>query len=194
AYGSATLTRVAGGQEGAFALQVKGPNSTAAFGANDTPNFVSSTTGAAHYRYTAWVRSVANTGQARLRIREYSSGGSQVGSTALSSPVTLSPAWQVLELDYFAAGTGNTLDFQALDNVPVATAETFLLDNVTVALVSSTNPPVVTAPAQAAGAENSLVTINVTAADPDGDPITTLTADFSGLPAGNNAAFVANVS
>jgi parallel beta-helix repeat protein len=42
--------------------------------------------------------------------------------------------------------------------------------------------PVVTAPATATVAENSLVTVNVTAADPDGDLISSLTA--SGLPAG----------
>jgi hypothetical protein len=42
--------------------------------------------------------------------------------------------------------------------------------------------PVVTAPATATVAENGLLTVNVTAADPDGNPITSLTA--AGLPAG----------
>ncbi|PYM09393.1 MAG: hypothetical protein DMD82_00240, partial [Candidatus Rokuibacteriota bacterium] len=193
AYGSATFTRVAGGQDGAFALQIQGPNSTAAFGANDSPNFVSSTSAGARYRYSAWVRSVASTGKVQLRVREYTSGGSQVGTTALSSRVTLSPSWQLAAFDYVAIGSGNTLDLQVLDNVPAAAAETFLLDNVTVAVVTS-NPPVVTAPALASVAESSTLTLNVTASDPDGDPIASLTASTAGLPAGNNAAFVVNAS
>ena len=38
-----TLQRVPGGQEGAFALEVRGPATTAAFGINDSPNWVGST-------------------------------------------------------------------------------------------------------------------------------------------------------
>jgi hypothetical protein len=49
---------------------------------------------------------------------------------------------------------------------------------------------VVTAPATLSGAENSPITFTVTAADPDGDAIATLTA--SGLPSG--AAFSVNAS
>src|SRR5439155_1511067 len=56
------------------------------------------------------------------------------------------------------------------------------------------NPPVVTAPALASVAESSTLTLNVTASDPDGDPIASLTASTAGLPAGNNAAFVVNAS
>ena len=44
------------------------------------------------------------------------------------------------------------------------------------------HPPVVLAPATASGPENALLTVDVTAADPDGDPIGSLTA--VGLPAG----------
>ena len=50
--------------------------------------------------------------------------------------------------------------------------------------------PVVTAPATVSGPENVLLTVNVTAADPDGQAITSLTA--SGLPAG--ATFAPNGS
>src|SRR6185436_19798652 len=42
--------------------------------------------------------------------------------------------------------------------------------------------PVVTVPANATVAENGLLTVNVTAADPDGNAITSLTA--TGVPAG----------
>jgi hypothetical protein len=38
------------------------------------------------------------------------------------------------------------------------------------------------------------VTVNVTASDPDGQAITTLTADLSQLPSGNNATFTSNAA
>src|SRR6185295_93502 len=44
--------------------------------------------------------------------------------------------------------------------------------------------PAVTAPATAPGSENQPLTVNVTATDPDGEAITSLTA--SGVPAGAN--------
>src|SRR5439155_838807 len=49
--------------------------------------------------------------------------------------------------------------------------------------------PTVTAPSSASVAEASLLTVSVTATDPDGEAITSLTADLTGLPAGNNAQF-----
>src|SRR5207247_565978 len=49
--------------------------------------------------------------------------------------------------------------------------------------------PVVTAPATAKVAENAVLTLNVTAADPDGEPIGSLTAALSGLPSVHNAVF-----
>src|SRR5205814_2452715 len=54
--------------------------------------------------------------------------------------------------------------------------------------------PVVTAPASVSAAAGTPVTVNVTAADPDGQAITTLTADLSSLPSGSNASFTANPS
>jgi len=53
-------------------------------------------------------------------------------------------------------------------------------------------PPTVTAPATRTGNENTLITVNVTAIDLNGDPITLLSADLSSLPAGHNATFVVN--
>ncbi len=58
--------------------------------------------------------------------------------------------------------------------------------------IAVTNPPVVTAPPTATVNENQQVSIIVNASDPDSDPITTLTANVTGLPAGHNATFVAN--
>ena len=50
-------------------------------------------------------------------------------------------------------------------------------------------PPHVLAPRTATVAENAVLTLNVTATDPDGDPIALLRADVSDLPLGANAAF-----
>src|SRR5207247_486120 len=51
--------------------------------------------------------------------------------------------------------------------------------------------PVVSAPVEVSGGENGVITVNVTASDPDGDAITSLSADLTGLPAGNHAVFTA---
>ena len=49
------------------------------------------------------------------------------------------------------------------------------------------HPPVVTAPKVVSGAEGSEITFSISANDPDGPAISSLTADFSGLPVGNKA-------
>jgi len=54
--------------------------------------------------------------------------------------------------------------------------------------------PVVTAPGMVLPQDGTPITINVTASDPDGDPINTLTANLSALPPGHNAVFTANGS
>src|SRR5439155_6765443 len=134
--GSSTLSRVAGGLDGSFACQVAGPATTGQFGLNDSPNILTSTTAGRRYRYSAWVRSAANSGPAKLKLREYTTSGAQVGSTIYSSTANLSPGWQMLAADIVASGSGNTLDFQVLDT-PVATGETFLVDQVVVSIVTS---------------------------------------------------------
>jgi Big-like domain-containing protein len=54
--------------------------------------------------------------------------------------------------------------------------------------------PVVTAPGIVLPQDGTQVTINVTASDPDADPITTLTANLSALPLGHNGLFTVNGS
>jgi hypothetical protein len=49
--------------------------------------------------------------------------------------------------------------------------------------------PLVNAPASASAAEGAVIAVSVTASDPDGDAIASLTADRSALPAGNNSVF-----
>ena len=52
--------------------------------------------------------------------------------------------------------------------------------------------PVVNAPSSVSFTESTTVTVNVTASDPNGDPITSLSADLTSLPAVNDAVFVKN--
>ena len=49
-------------------------------------------------------------------------------------------------------------------------------------------------PSNATGGENTAITFTLSVSDPDGDPITGLTADLSALPAGHGATFVTNAS
>ncbi len=51
------------------------------------------------------------------------------------------------------------------------------------------HPPVVKGPKAVTGAEASAISFSVTANDPDGPAIASLTANVSGLPVGNNASF-----
>jgi PKD domain-containing protein/VCBS repeat protein/Big-like domain-containing protein len=53
-------------------------------------------------------------------------------------------------------------------------------------------PPTVSAPESVAARAGSRIEFAVTAADPDGDPIATLTADLSTLPTGGDASFGVN--
>jgi concanavalin A-like lectin/glucanase superfamily protein/FG-GAP repeat protein/Big-like domain-containing protein len=54
--------------------------------------------------------------------------------------------------------------------------------------------PIIVAPLSRSVNPATLLTFNVTASDPDGDPIGTFTADLSKLPPSNNATFVPNGS
>ncbi len=59
-----------------------------------------------------------------------------------------------------------------------------------ISVFDAPHPPVVTAPPTVSGRALSSLTVNVTAIDPDGESIASLTADLSGLPAG--ATFTAS--
>ena len=114
---------------------MNGPSSTASFGVNDKPNWVTSAPVAGtRYRFTAWVRSVVNIGKARLRVREYLNGV-KIGKTTYSAFVVLSPSWQMIAVDYVAQSAGSTLDMQVLDDVPVTTGEVFQTDNISIQVI-----------------------------------------------------------
>ena len=56
-------------------------------------------------------------------------------------------------------------------------------------IATADHPPVIEAPAEIAGDEGSSIVFGVSASDPDGDPITSLTMDLDVLPAGHGATF-----
>ena len=189
----ATLTRVPGGSDGAWALEVQGPQSLTIFEVNDAPNWVNPVAApGSRYRYTAWVRSAAGIGSARLRIREFL-GGVQIGNVMRSQAVALSPGWQMLTADFVATTPGSTLDFQVTDT-PAAPGEVFDVDAVSIYLAGTDAAPTVTAPAATSGPAGAPITVRVTASDPDGDAVGSLVADLSSLPPGNDATFTPDPS
>jgi len=62
-------------------------------------------------------------------------------------------------------------------------------DNLHVSIVDQDHRPQVSATIQSGGAEAQLLVIQVTAVDPDGDPIDALKTNYASLPSGNNASF-----
>jgi parallel beta-helix repeat protein len=133
--GGATLQRVAGGFDGAHALELRGPaTGTSKFGVNDSPNWVTTTPAVgAVYRFTAWVRSASASGQGMIRVREYLAGVEQ-GTIKYSPAATLTPAWQMITLVFTATVAGSTFDLQVVDQ-PVAPAEVFQTDNISIQIV-----------------------------------------------------------
>jgi hypothetical protein len=181
-HGSATLTQASEGFTGARALQIRG-SSSSSFGCDDQPNWIGTTAArGAVYRITARVKTpTGSRGRVRLRVYEYV-GSSQQGSTANSSTVTLSAAWALLSMDYTVRSANSSLSLRVTDE-PSASGETFLVDDVSIRLLSAPPPdaaPVVTAPAAVAATAGVPLTFQVTAADADGPAIASLTQ--SGKP------------
>jgi hypothetical protein len=194
-YGTtSTFTRVAGGLDGSFMLEIKGSNSGSPFGVDDSPNWVvSSPAAGTRYRFVAWVKSPSNRNKAKLRIREYV-GSTQQGSTIYSPEITVSSTWQKLQGEIVTVKKSSTIDL-ILYYDPSSYNETLHLDNVVASIVTPVNrAPVVQALANTTLSEGSALTLNVSAADADGESITSLTADLSGLPVGHNAVFTPNAS
>jgi hypothetical protein len=130
-YNGPTMSLVTGGFDGSQACSITAGSASGSFGVNDSPNWVATTSAAgARYRISAWVRSAAATGEAKLRITEYQ-GATKIGSTVFSNPVTLGPSWKQLSLDFITGASGSTLDLQIVD-FPVTTGETFVVDNVSI--------------------------------------------------------------
>ena len=133
AYGSATLTRVAGGHSGGFCAEVRATGSTT-MGLGDNPNWVTVPAAGVVYRYSAWVRSAASTGNAKLVIREFLNGAQQ-GTTISSAMVRLSPVWQQISAEIRTITAGSTLEFEVKD-YQVASPEVFQIDDVSIVRVT----------------------------------------------------------
>ena len=151
-YSGGVLLRVAGGYDGAWAMQVTGGVVGSSFGLNDSPNWVAVTPSVGtRYRFTAWVRSASSVGSAKLLVREYQ-GGTKIGGTTTSPLVPLTTAWQMVTVDHVVQQAGTTLDFQIADQVVVAN-EVFLSDNVSIYIIPPSQPA-----ALMAGAEDAITT------------------------------------
>ena len=172
----ATLSLSLAGIEG-NAARVLGTTSLV-FGLNDSPNLVPFTSTGARYLYSAWVRS-SSAGTAHLTVREYL--GSVLQSTTNSSTITFDGSWQSVSVLVHPHAVGSSLDFQVMGQFSVA-GQSFLIDNVAVQLLGADVPPVVVAPSEASGSWAREIDVDVTAHDPEGEPIDSLTADLSGLP------------
>lgn len=195
AYGAATIVRIAGGRSGTSSVSVRA-NAAQTVGLADHPNFVANVPAAGiTYRYTAWVRSAAGSGTIKLQLREYLSGMLQ-GTGAISPVVRLSPAWQRLAAELTTVRSGSSIEFE-IKSLATAAGEEFEVDDVAIIVVSDATAdkaPIVSAPVTAAGAAGERITVKISAADPDGDALTWLGADFSHLPAGSNATFAPNTT
>lgn len=108
----ATLSRVAGGHDSAFAAQLTNGGSTSGTCLlNDSPNWVA-TTVVGTYTGRLWVRADAAGATLRLRFREYV-GGTLVGTPVISQ-VPLTTSWQQVTVAIVPQSPGSsTLDFTA---------------------------------------------------------------------------------
>lgn len=176
AHSGATLQILPSGISG-NAVRVVG-GAALSFGLNDSPNIVTSTTLGARYRYSAWVRSTS-AGSARLRIREYLGGVQQANTGSL--PVTFDGSWQQLDVAVRARTAGAFLDFQVIGDF-ASTGLEFLIDDVSVQVLGADVPPVVQVDPNPVGSWAREVVVEVSAFDPEGDPIDLLEADLAALP------------
>jgi len=151
AQASNTLSRVVGGLDGGFAAQMTATGTTtASFGLNDRPDWVRTVSAAGiRYRFSAWVRSASNTGMAKIRVAEYVVATGVKLSEVITAGVRLSPAWQLVTLDYVTlyGPSTTTLDFWIKD-YPMVAGETFLVDNVSIRVVTGTAPLMAGEPAR----------------------------------------------
>ena len=140
AHGTATVSRVSGGEDGAYSARIAGPITFGVFGLNDSPNWVPMVDQAGtRYRISAWVRAAASAGSCRLQVREWI-GTAQQGPTTFSPYVALGSTWKMISVDRIALTSGSALDIQILDE-PVLGSESFYVDNVSIRAFTSPPPP-----------------------------------------------------
>ena len=183
--GGAALAQVAQPHDGAFALQVVGPDSAGEFGINDTPNLVPVTPAAARtYRFRAWVKAPAPGLRLQLREREYwNRVRVQMATTPWIAPTQ---DWQLVQGQMITLQAGSTLDFQIICSGSVPRTELWV-DDVEVNLMGS--EPEIENPGKLQAQPGQPLEFVVTARDPSGEPIRSFTADLSDLPMLNDATF-----
>ncbi len=140
AYGTATVTRVTGGQDGGYCARIAGPITFGLFGLNDSPNVIPVVAQAGtKYRISAWVKASASAGSCRLQVREWV-GSAQQGPTTFSSYVALGTTWKQITVDRVALASNSAIDLQILDE-PVLGSESFYVDNISVREFEAPPPP-----------------------------------------------------
>ena len=106
---SNTLSRVAGGHSGDWALQVSKDEAGGNCGIDDSPNWVAATE-AGTYTASIWARSDTPGITLRLRMREFLNG-SRLGT--VTETLTLTDTWQQVAVAYTVVTPGSTLDLEA---------------------------------------------------------------------------------
>jgi PKD repeat protein len=127
-----SLQRVSGGHSGNWSAQLTNTGtSVTTLGLNDSPNWITSTS-AATYTASLWVRASTAGAVLKLKVREYS-GSTLVGSQSAS--ITLSTEWQRVSLTYAPAAPGSSsLDYQAyVSSAPPGA--TFLADDASITAI-----------------------------------------------------------
>jgi hypothetical protein len=105
-----TLSRVAGGHSGGWAVEVSNTAAGGNCGLDDKPGWVS-VTQAGTYTTSIWARSDTPGLTLKLRVREFVSG---VQQGAGSASLALTPSWQQLLVDYSPVAPGqSSLDIDA---------------------------------------------------------------------------------
>jgi hypothetical protein len=182
--GNAALERVPGGAHGAWSAQITAhPDSgTTSFGLNDSPDTVPFFTGGLRtHRFEAWVRTSSPGTRAQLRIREYSSAPGRARLQTATSPwAGLTTEWQPLVADLTKLEGHSMLDFQVICD-PASPGAVVGVDDVKIRILGS--GPSITAPDVVDVVPGTPYEFEVSAEDPTGAPVTSITADFDGLRA-----------
>lgn len=126
----ATLTRVAGGHDSAYAAHLANNGTTSGTCLlNDSPNWVTSAV-AGTYTASAWVRGEVAGSVLRLRFREYS--GTTLVGTPVISQISLTTSWQLVTAS-ITPQAGDSLDLTAyVSNAPPGTC--FYADDISIAV------------------------------------------------------------
>ena len=138
-----TLTRVAGGHSGGWAVEVSNTVAGGTCGLDDSPNWVSSTEDGS-YTASIWARSDTPGVTLKLRVREYV-GGSRQGT--VTETLALTSSWQRVTVNYTPVAPGSTLDFNAYtSNAPAGVC--FQADDASITLTGNAPPTVDAGPDQ----------------------------------------------